>query len=100
MRARTDQFYNIKRINHSFCRKDTKYKGSSFDCGTVVLHDVLSIFHSFQPVDVFSLDRNSVSCLKFQALNAEKGHTQQTLKNDTARSSLGLISTYGEFVFQ
>ena len=40
---------------------------------------------------MFSLDRNSVSSLKFQALNADKGHTLQTLKNDTAMSSLGLI---------
>ena len=32
---------------------------------------VTSIFHPFQPVDVSSLDRNSVSSLKFQALNAE-----------------------------
>ena len=33
-----------------------------------------SIFHSFQPVDVFSLDRNSVFSLKIQALNADKYH--------------------------
>ena len=30
------------------------------------------IFHSFQSVGVFSLNRNSVSSLKIQALNADK----------------------------
>ena len=39
----------------------------------------LPIFYSFQPVEVFSLDINSVSSRKVKALNADKdtfcGHT-------------------------
>ena len=31
-----------------------------------------SIFHSYQPVDVFSINRTSVSSLKIQTLYAEK----------------------------
>ena len=51
------------------------YEGRSFKCGTGVLQGTLydlSIFHSFQPVDLFSLDRNSVFSLKIQALMKPK----------------------------
>ena len=51
------------------------YEGRSFNCGTGVLQGALydlSIFHSFQLVGVFSLDRNSVFSLKIKAPNADK----------------------------
>ena len=51
---------------------------------------------------MFSIDRNSVSSLKFQALNADNytfwSHPADT-ENGTARSSIGLISTSGEIFF-
>ena len=46
------------------------YAGRSFNCGIGVLQGVLkdvSIFHSFQPVGVFPLDKNYVSSLKMNA---------------------------------
>ena len=51
------------------------YEVRSFNCGTGVQQGALlniSIFHSFQTVDVFHHDINSASSLKVQALNADK----------------------------
>ena len=44
-----------------------QYEGRSFNCGTGALQDALKglfIFHSFQQVGEFSLDRNSASSVK------------------------------------
>ena len=60
--------YNPDRIKHI-------YEGCGSHCDNGVLQGALwdlSIFHSFQSVDVFSLDRNLVSSLELQALNADK----------------------------
>ena len=52
----------------------------------------------FNIVDVFSLDRTTVSSLKTKALNAHKkaylGHTLQTLKNSSfARTTVSSLKT-------
>ena len=52
-----------------------EYEGRSFNCGTWVLQGQLwdvTIFHSFQPVDLFLLDRNAVSSHKILAMYAAK----------------------------
>ena len=60
---------------------------------------LLTIFHSFQSFDVFSLDRNLFSILKILALDAKKVDVLGRpcrLKRSTAKSILRLISTSGD----
>ena len=56
------------------------------------------MFHSFQPVDEFSLDQNSVSSLNVKVLNADKkticAHPEDTQKW-IAKGTLRLISRSG-----
>ena len=63
LRNKNIYYYVLFKIIKVFVYKPISlYEGHSFNCVTEVLQGALldlSIFHSFQPVDVFSLDRNS-----------------------------------------